>query len=241
MSIWGVEGLSSYGWFQPIASDGLSGGHMDLMETQTKAVGAGRPRQMLEDERRRQLITAAAELFLHKGYHATTMDDVARCAGMSKKTVYQVFSAKSELLDALLSDWLAPVTIPVESDGRPPREVLTEVLSRIINFALAERQVLMTRLLIAETPYSEEIAAALDRQGCGRGMGALEQWLASQAALGSLKIDDPDEVSNMLFFTAAGDVLMGLLLRTRAQPTVEEVNARVERTVANFFHAQQFI
>jgi AcrR family transcriptional regulator len=58
---------------------------MNLMETQIKAVGAGRPRQMLEDERRRSLITAAAELFLHKGYHATTMDDVARCAGMSKE------------------------------------------------------------------------------------------------------------------------------------------------------------
>jgi hypothetical protein len=89
----------------------------------------------------------------------------------------------------------------------------------------------MTRLLIAETSYSEEIAAAMDRQGLDRGKSALEQWLASQAALGSLKIDDPDEVSNMLFFTAAGDFLMGLLLRTRAQPTVEEVNARVECTV----------
>jgi TetR/AcrR family transcriptional regulator, mexJK operon transcriptional repressor len=201
-------------------------------------VGAARPRRMPEDERRLKLIAAASELFLHRGYHTTTMDDVARYARMSKKTLYQVFSAKSELFDALLTDWLATFTIPVESDGRSPRDVLTEVLSRLVNFALAERQVLMTRLLIAETSHSEEIAAALHRQGLGRGKGALEQWLAAQAAHGLLKVDDPDEVSSMLFFTAVGDFLMGLLLRTRARPTADEVNSRVARTVATFF--QQF-
>jgi AcrR family transcriptional regulator len=208
-------------------------------DSETKPSATGRPRQMLEKERRRQLIAAAADLFLHKGYHATTMDDVARRAGMSKKTVYQVFSGKSELFDALLSDWFAPYTIPIESDNRPPREVLTDVLSRMANFALSERQVQMPRLLIAETSCSEDIAAALDRQGIGQGKGALEQWLAAQAALGVLKIDDPVEVSSMLFFAAAGDFLMGLLLRTRAQPTLAEINARAEQTVATFF--QRFL
>jgi AcrR family transcriptional regulator len=190
---------------------------------------------MPEEERRAQLIAAAAELFLYKSYHATTMDDIARCAGMSKKTVYQIFSAKSELFDALLTDLFAPYTIPVESNGRPPREVLTDVLSRQVSFALTERQVSMIRLLIAETSHSEEIAAALERQGLGRGKGALEQWLAVQAALGLLKIDDPEEAANMLFFTAAGDFLFGLLLRIRPRPTPEEIIARVERTVATFF------
>ncbi len=189
---------------------------------------------MLEDERRQKLIAAAAELFLSKGYHATTVEDVARCAGMSKKTVYQVFSGKSGLFDALLTDWFAPYTVPIDSDGRPPRDVLIEVLSRQVNFALTERQVSMTRLLIAETSCSEELVSALERQGLGRGKGALEQWLAAQAALGLLKIDDAEEAASMLFFTAAGDFLIGLLLRIRARPTVEEVAARVKQTVAMF-------
>lgn len=209
--------------------------HLIPTDLQTKCAGVGRPRQMLEDERRAKLVEAAGELFLHKGYHATTMDDVARCAGMSKKTVYQVFSGKSELFDALLTDWFAPYTMPVESDGRSPQDVLTDVLSRLVSFALTERQLLMTRLLIAETSLSEEIVAALDRQGLGRGKGALERWLAAQAALGLLKIDDPDESASMLFFTAAGDFLMGLLLRIRSQPTAEEIKARVEWTVEMFF------
>jgi AcrR family transcriptional regulator len=201
----------------------------------TRAVVTGRPRLIPEAERRRQLIVAAADLFLHKGYHATTMDDVARCAGMSKKTVYQVFSSKSELLDALLSDWFAPFTAPIETDGQPPRQLLTDALLRFANYALSERQVLLMRLLIAETSLSEDIAAALDRQCMGRGKGALEQWLTAQAAAGVLKIDDPKEVSNMLFFTVVGDFLLRLLPRKHPEPTDDEIAARIEHTVAVFF------
>jgi AcrR family transcriptional regulator len=201
----------------------------------TRPAAAGRPRQKQDVERRRQLIAAAEDLFLHKGYHATTMDDVARGAGMSKKTVYQVFSSKSELFDALLSDWFAPFTAPIEADDQPPRQVLTDALSRLASFALSERQVLLMRLLIAETSCSEEIATALDRQCIGRGKGALEQWLAAQAGLGVLTIDNPKEAANMLFFSVVGDFLMRLLLRTRPKPTTEEIDARVEHTVSAFF------
>ena len=204
----------------------------------TRAViggATGRPRQMSEQERRGQLIAVAGEIFLQKGYRATTMDDIAQCARMSKKTVYQVFAAKSELFDALLADWLAPFTLPVEANGRSPQAVLTDVLCRLVNFALSERQISVTRLLIAETPQSEDIALALQRQGIGRGKGALEQWLAAEIAHGTFKLDDAEDAANTLFFTVAGDFLLGLLLRTRPQPSAEDVAVRVERAVATFF------
>jgi AcrR family transcriptional regulator len=190
---------------------------------------------MLEAERRRHLIAAAADLFLHRGYHATTMDDIARAAGMSKKTVYQVFSSKAELFDALLSDWFAPFTAPIEADGLLPRQVLTRALLRLANFVLSERQVLLMRLLITETSCSEEIADALDRQCIGRGKGALEHWLAAQAAAGVLKVDNPKETANLLFFSTVGDFLLRLLLRKRPSPTAEEIAARIDFTVAAFF------
>ncbi len=195
----------------------------------------GRPRQMPEDERRRALIAASAELFLNKGYRATTMDDVARCAGMSKKTLYQTFSNKAELFDALLGNWFSPCFISIEADGRCPREVLTDILWRLITFVVSEQQVAVLRLLISETVHSEDIALALDRQGLGRGKGSLEQWLAIQVSLGVLKIDDIQEAANMLFFTAAGDFIMGMLLRTKTRPTPAQIDQRVERTVQALF------
>ena len=108
---------------------------------------AGKPRQMSENECRGQLVAVAGEIFLQKGYHATTMDAVAKSAGMSKKTVYQIFAAKSELFDALLIDWFGPSTLPVEVDRRSPREVLIGLLYRLVNFELSERQILSKRLV----------------------------------------------------------------------------------------------
>jgi AcrR family transcriptional regulator len=216
----------------------VRGDHLGLPDDAARTAGGGqpgRPRQMSEDERRRQLVAVAGEMLLQKGYRSTTMDDVAQCAGMSKKTVYQLFSAKSELFDALLAEWMAPYTIPIESDGRPPREVLIDALCRLVTFALSERQISMFRMLIAETSDSEDIAAALQRQCVGRGKKALANWLAAEAAAGTFRIDDPEDASNTLFFAVAGDHLLGLLLRTRSRPSVEEVAVRVERAVATFF------
>lgn len=43
---------------------------------------------------------AANELFFRKGFKNTTMDDISKKLGMSKKTVYQYFPGKLELLEA---------------------------------------------------------------------------------------------------------------------------------------------
>ena len=52
---------------------------------------------------------------------------------------------------------------------------------------------------------------------------------------GVLKIDDPKETANMLFFAVVGDFLFRLLLRTRPRPTSEEIVSRIEHTVSVFF------
>ena len=77
-----------------------------------------RPRACPESARRHQLIEVAEEIFLERGYHAATVDDIARRAGMSKKTIYVMFESKAALFDALLSARLAPLAEPIPDDGR---------------------------------------------------------------------------------------------------------------------------
>jgi AcrR family transcriptional regulator len=52
--------------------------------------------------RRRQLLTAAQEVFVENGYHAAAMDEIAERAGVSKPVLYQHFPGKLELYLALL-------------------------------------------------------------------------------------------------------------------------------------------
>lgn len=57
-----------------------------------------KPRQHVDrDTRRLSLVNAARDLFAKRGYHATTVDDITRAAGVAKGTFYLYFSEKREV------------------------------------------------------------------------------------------------------------------------------------------------
>jgi len=51
----------------------------------------------------KQVTAAAARVFLKNGYQASTIEDIAREAGISKPTVYQYAKSKQWLLDQIVS------------------------------------------------------------------------------------------------------------------------------------------
>jgi AcrR family transcriptional regulator len=66
---------------------------------------AGRMAQRLSaPDRRRQLLGVALDQFAATGYHATSMDDVAEAAGVTKPVLYQHFGSKRKLYLELLED-----------------------------------------------------------------------------------------------------------------------------------------
>ena len=54
--------------------------------------------------RRRQLLDVALQLFAPRGFHGTSMDDIAEAAGVTKPVLYQHFRSKRELYLELLDD-----------------------------------------------------------------------------------------------------------------------------------------
>jgi len=209
------------------------------METRVQHAGGasakpGRPRFGSDPEKRRRLIGAAEAVFLEKGFHAATMDDIARRAGMSKKTVYQVITGKTALFDMLLADRLSPLFVPIEDDGRPLDEILVEFLENMARIVLSPQQIALTRLMVAESPRVPELGQALQRQGVGRGNGALENWLAQQAARGRLAIADPQEAGDMLFGMTLAELLLSQLVGMRPMPSEAKITARIREAVAIF-------
>jgi|GEM_PF-44698 AcrR family transcriptional regulator len=65
---------------------------------ETPSRGVRLPRR----ERRAQLLLAAREVFVARGYHAAAMDEIAERAGVSKPVLYQHFPGKRDLYLALL-------------------------------------------------------------------------------------------------------------------------------------------
>ena len=60
--------------------------------------GAVATRDEIREAKRRAILMAAARLFNHAGYHATSLDQVAADLGVTKPTIYYYFQNKEALL-----------------------------------------------------------------------------------------------------------------------------------------------
>ena len=66
----------------------------------------GRPQTRPDDETRQIIYEAARHEFTDNGYAATSMETVARRAGVSTKTLYRLVPNKAELFEGMVSDRL---------------------------------------------------------------------------------------------------------------------------------------
>jgi AcrR family transcriptional regulator len=84
-----------------------------------------------------RIVSGSEELFLKAGIKSVTMDDIARHLGMSKKTIYQFFKDKSELVTALVKKKL-------KDDEEQINEIVstaTNVMEEMINMMKCSEEI----------------------------------------------------------------------------------------------------
>ena len=89
-------------------------------------------------ERREQLLHTAVGVFAEHGYHATSMNDVAEAAGVTKPVLYQHFTSKRELFIELLADIGAELRDTISkatTDAGGPRQQIENGFRAYFGFA----------------------------------------------------------------------------------------------------------
>lgn len=100
---------------------GASGGEATgQAATRGRAASRGRgTRRAVSDaekaERRGEILAAAKEVFAAKGYHATTVSDIARRAGLSYGSIYWYYESKEALFHELMSAEAAALGAHIEA------------------------------------------------------------------------------------------------------------------------------
>ena len=59
-------------------------------------------RRLTREQRREQILAAATEAFVQSGFAATSLDDIASSAGVTRAILYRHFDSKSELYQSVL-------------------------------------------------------------------------------------------------------------------------------------------
>ena len=85
-------------------------------------------RERSKARRKAAIIRAAYELFAERGYHATTVADIAEAAEVAPRTVSMYFPAKQDIAMSRFSDGVADLSGALR--GRQPGETLHEVFGR---------------------------------------------------------------------------------------------------------------
>lgn len=140
-------------------------------------------------ERADRVLDAAADLLLSLGPRRTTVDEVARLAGIGKGTVYLHWRTKDELLSAmLLRESAGMLTELVTAVRRDPNEVLPHRFLRSSLLGI-HRRPLLRALLARDTTLLGELADAPER---GRALRTSTRLVGLLVKYGLLRHDLPD-------------------------------------------------
>ena len=156
------------------------------------------PKQDGLGEKAEQILTGAMQEFLVHGYAATSMDRVAKTAGVSKPTVYTYFQDKEGLFTALVQRFaqrkfsIIQRFLPSEGDAFV---VLRQLLTKALNEIICDgEEIALLRLIIGESGRFPELAQIFVRTWVKPGGETLRQYLASSP---NLKIADPEATARI--------------------------------------------
>jgi len=104
-----------------------------VSQTATTSKRKSRPRwKRRKDARHGEIVAAALELFVERGYEATKLADVARRAGVTKGTLYLYFDSKEALFKAVVRETIVPVIVQGEALAQSFTGSASELLEQLV-------------------------------------------------------------------------------------------------------------
>ena len=162
---------------------------------------------------RGEILDAALACFSARGFHETSVDDIASRAGLSKGAIYWHFAGKRELFLALVDRFSEPALADLASVADAPdwRAALREIFARVRERMDAGIPLFKLGLeYIAQSARDDEIRVRAERaQGAWK--AAVEKQIARGVAEGTLRPVAAAEVGLLIDATIDGLMLAKLM------------------------------
>ncbi len=160
------------------------------------------PAPQARRDRREDILQASLHLFAKKGFHGTSMRDIARAANITEGLIYHYFESKRDLFRAIIDEYsFLPLlrTLPDLAEQLDLRGLLI-VLARGF-FDVLRQNIELTRLLLQEVQVFPEEKEAFFADAVGRSTAELAQILDARMSQRARSQVDP-QVAARLFFNA---------------------------------------
>lgn len=154
------------------------------------------------EAKRQQILNGAMAVFAAHGFEGASMSAIAREAGVSKGTLYNYFTNKSDLFGAFVQkrccEKLPQILAPIQMN-RPPEETLTTVAREMVKLITSPESLMLYRIIVSEAPHFPHLGVIFWEHGPKIATEMLRDWIENQVSLGTLTVDDPTFAAEQFF------------------------------------------
>jgi AcrR family transcriptional regulator len=188
---------------------------------------AAKDRDALGEARRDQILEAAIRLWLRGGFDTTSVEAIAREAGLGKGTLYLYFPTKDAILDAAVRRYslLSAVDELTRLEASPPREAIPRLVSGL--WATLRARAPLIGLVLREVPRRPDNARTFTEKVVLPTNRLLADYLDSGVASGTLRSLDTFVaaralVGMLIVFLLTQEVLGGKALSPLSDETITD-------------------
>lgn len=183
------------------------------------------------------ILDAARHQFAAAGYAATSIESVARSAGVSTKTLYRLIPNKAALFEATITNRMDRFVSQVRlkaCDGDDIESALREALIACGELILDEDVIALHRTILGEGKHFPEMAQTFYQKAIRRTENTLANWLKAQADRGLIAIGEADLAAGMLLGMLAFQPQRAALFGRAPVPGRTELERRASACAALF-------
>jgi TetR/AcrR family transcriptional repressor of mexJK operon len=199
--------------------------------------GRGRPPVRSRDEQMSLLLDAAAAELGSGNFANVTMDAIARSAGISKKTLYQLVASKEELMSQLVARDLSTLELLLESGIDCAEDLLSELRMYLYLWARLTLSPLALGIYLMAAQGRENapgIARIWYQEGAERCLNLLRGWLGKAAGKGLLARADVEPAVELIDALLISQPLKLFTLGVQQSWSDEQIGERVEVALGMF-------
>ena len=180
---------------------------------------------------KKRIIQSAYRIFYNKGYHASTMDDIAREVGVSKGSLYSYFKSKEDLLNS--TTYALTESFNKSFEDETSLEPLEELYNNLIKF---EGALHLNFEITALSSHNEQIKSIL-REDYEKKIETMTDFVKKQQDKGKIRNDVEEATMARILVAIYSDLAVQLLIGTDKMRVHENLkdslSAVLEKNVQN--------
>lgn len=191
-----------------------------------------------KEKRKEEILDAAANAFYTNGYSATSLDEITKEVGCSKRTIYNEFASKDGIFKELIITNTNQVISILENEkfeSSDLKENLVHFGFTLMNTYMQPKMVGVFKVILNESTRFPELGKIFFENGPKKGTEVLKRILKNAALLKQTEEFDEDNADYFIGMLRS-NIHLRVLLGLKETPKEEELKKYVEGAVDIFLN-----